>query len=221
MCSTNWILLSPIQCQCLSNLGYCSNMAVLSSLIKWAYFIRWAKHNNNKVVRRLFHPVLYCCTNWFLSSCLNCVFVPGSGRFGLPGILPKNPVRLILHPGSSDLLRLFRLLPGAGYPLCDRRGCGCVYRYTVLTYNSGTCQLRALFIRLNPVSRLIPLVPPSSISNISQVLTQICICPSCQTGTQQAMDCPPHMSVTRQAPSSPSPCSTSLPPTSLSWALEP
>lgn len=57
-----------------------------------------------------------------------CVFVPGSGRFGLPGVLPKDPVLLILHPGSSDLLRLFGLLPGARYPLSPDRGRGCIYR---------------------------------------------------------------------------------------------
>lgn len=61
---------------------------------------------------------------------LSCVFIPGSGRLGLPGVLPTNPVRLILQPGSSDLLRLLSLLPGAGYPLCAHRGCSCVNRYT-------------------------------------------------------------------------------------------
>lgn len=185
-------------------------------------------------MKLLFLPVLGGCSNWFPSPCLNCVFVPGSGRLGLPGVLPKNPVCLILHPGSSDLLCLLCLLPGAGYPLCADRCCGCIYRYAPWTNISryffiNRVSLTRIYrsvliispnksVWIAPFFLLDLFIPPLSFQTF--LLIKISIYPSFQTGTQPAMGCPPHMSVTRQAPSSPSPCSSSHPPTSLSWASE-
>lgn len=86
------------------------------------------------------------------------MFVPGSGRFSLPGILPKNPVRLILHPGSGDLLCFFSLLSGAGYPLRASRSCGCIYRYSLLT-DRFTCFTHLFTV--NILLLLIKFVHPS------------------------------------------------------------
>lgn len=169
---------------------------------------RWA---NSQVMTGL--VLLSSCTNWVLSSRFNCLFLPGPGRLGLPGILPKNPVSLVLHPGSSDLLRLFCLLPGAGYPIRTDWCCGCIYRYRLFLYTFGSCKA----VQLSALFRISTLFSYYYFIKLRIIFISLSFS---QTGTPPAMACPPHTNVTRQAPSSPSPCSFSHPLTSLWLALE-
>lgn len=160
---------------------------------------------------------------WFPSISLDCMFLPGSGGVGLPGILPENPLSLILHPGSSDLFCLVCLLLGAGHPI-GAGGCGgCIYRYTLLAFEFWMYAfLHILQIKLSSSDwNLRGRKREPSRTRDLNISFNLHIPLSCQTGTQPAMDCPPHMSATRRAPSSPLPCSISPPHMCPSLASEP